>query len=189
MTKQELRRLYLKKRRSLTDPAYQHLNLMLCNRFFETVDLSRIKVLHMFLPIVKNKEPDTWPIINQLKAQFPAIRISIPKVLENDSLSSYYYENPDQLTISAWGIPEPTRGTITDPQQIDAVLIPLLAFDKQGHRVGYGKGYYDKFLKSCRSDCSKIGLSFFPPETRIKNLITTDLPLDKVITPEEVYTF
>ncbi|HEY4656824.1 MAG TPA: 5-formyltetrahydrofolate cyclo-ligase [Cyclobacteriaceae bacterium] len=189
MTKPELRRFYLKKRMSLTDDDYRQRSELLCARFFRSFDLKRIKVLHTFLPIIQNKEPDTWFIVNQLKEHFPAISISLPRINANGTMQSYFYERPDQLVTSPWGIPEPAEGIMTHPDQIDMVLVPLLAFDKEGHRVGYGKGHYDRFLSTCRKDCQKVGLSFFPPENKIMDIADTDLALSCVITPEKTYTF
>lgn len=87
------------------------------------------------------------------------------------------------------GIPEPVGGTVTEPSEIDLILMPLLAFDKRGHRVGYGKGFYDRFLRSCRADCIKAGLSLFPPEEKIDDVAEFDQPMTMAITPESVFRF
>jgi len=69
------------------------------------------------------------------------------------------------------------------------VLVPLLSFDKKGFRVGYGKGFYDRFLMQCKSDCIKIGLSYFDPIDVIDDADEFDVPLDFCITPQKVYVF
>ena len=74
-------------------------------------------------------------------------------------------------------------------QQIEVVFVPLLTFDRQGHRVGYGKGYYDRFLAQCYNSTLRIGLSFFDPVTKIEDVDAHDIALDFAITPREVYTF
>jgi 5-formyltetrahydrofolate cyclo-ligase len=78
---------------------------------------------------------------------------------------------------------EPKRGSNISPADIDMVIVPLLAVDQQGHRIGYGKGYYDRFLKLCRTDCLKIGVSFFEPEETIKEKSTEDVLLNGCLTP------
>lgn len=103
-------------------------------------------------------------------------------------MESYFLEG-SKPALNAWGIPEPTQGILTDPSIIDFILVPLLAFDTQGYRVGYGKGYYDRFLKDCRNDSKKIGLSFFPPEKTISDLFEEDFRIDAVVTPDKLYTF
>lgn len=161
---------------------------MLCETFFRTIALSSVRVLHSFLPISRNREPNTWLIINRLKAEHPAIKVSIPKINAEGSIESYFLEG-SKPELNSWGIPEPTQGILTDPSTIDLILVPLLAFDKHGYRVGYGKGYYDRFLKDCRNDSKKIGLSFFPPEDKIIDLFEEDFRIDAVITPDKLYSF
>ncbi len=90
---------------------------------------------------------------------------------------------------SAWGIPEPLGGTVVKPTDFDIVLIPLLAFDKYGHRVGYGKGFYDRYLLHCRPDCLKIGISLFDPVDLIEEVESHDIPLDIAICPSKLYDF
>lgn len=103
-------------------------------------------------------------------------------------MESYFLEG-SKLALNSWGIPEPEEGILTDPKTIDMILVPLLAFDKQGHRVGYGKGYYDRFLKDCRTDAQKIGLSFFSPEEKIVDTFSEDFLIDMVVTPDKIFRF
>ena len=189
MNKAELRGLYLSKRRSLTDQEYDSLNLRLVNNFFSTIQLIDVKLLHLFLPIARNKEPDTYAIAERVRSEFPGIRISIPKVGLSGTLEHYIWSGKESLALSAWGIPEAATGETTPVDAIDMVLVPLVIFDQQGHRVGYGKGYYDRFLSACRHDCKKIGLSLFPPVESIDDLTPHDQHLDFVVTPDRSYKF
>nr|MCU0396414.1 5-formyltetrahydrofolate cyclo-ligase [Chitinophagaceae bacterium] len=91
--------------------------------------------------------------------------------------------------LSSFGVEEPLTGKPVDPGMIDLVFVPLLAFDKKGYRVGYGKGYYDRFLKRCRPDVMTLGLSLFPPVEAIGDLHTNDVPLKYCITPHKIYAF
>ena len=88
-----------------------------------------------------------------------------------------------------WGIPEPQSGIKINPDQIDVVFVPLLIFDKQGHRIGYGKGYYDRFLSKCKKDTIKVGLSYFDPVERIEDIQSHDVPINFGITKDRVYEF
>jgi len=187
MTKKELRKVYLKKRMELSDAQYQLLNEQLCDQFFAAVKFSGIKVVHTFLPIKKNREVNTWLIIDRIRREFPDVKISIPRINNHASeLEHYYYEGPGQLVTNTWDIPEPVKGVPTPTTNIDAVLVPLLAFDKQGHRLGYGRGFYDRFLVNCRPDCLKIGLSFFDVVEKIEDTHEKDVPLDLIVTPTTV---
>lgn len=189
MTKSELRKLYLQKRRELTESEYLALNHRLTEVFFSGVDLSFINVLHTFLPVVEKREPDTWLIIDRIRREFPHIRLSIPRVNpKTDQLENFYFEGLHQLKKNNWGILEPTQGIPTPPEKIDMVLVPLLAFDKNGNRVGYGKGYYDRFLATCPSKTKKVGISFFRPEEEIVST-KNDEQLDHCLTPTALLTF
>ena len=64
-----------------------------------------------------------------------------------------------------------------------------MIFDHQGHRVGYGKGHYDRFLGECNRDTLKVGLSFFDPVSKIEDIDTNDIALDYAVTPRETYAF
>jgi 5-formyltetrahydrofolate cyclo-ligase len=190
MTKQELRKIYLQKRMVLSSDAYHEACEKLIRQFFSHVNVGSCKIIHFFLPIVQKKEPDTWAIIKRIKSEFPSIQISLPKInAETNQLENFYFESPDMLTNNALGIPEPVTGTPTTASAIDLVLVPLLCFDELGNRVGYGKGFYDRFLSQCRPDCQKIGLSFFDPVKKIDDVNAFDVRLNLCLTPEKAYFF
>ena len=188
MTKKELRKIYLNKRRSLSEENFRQLNERLCDNFFANVDVGKIQVLHAFLPIEKNREVNTWLIIDRIRKDFPHVRISVPKINNQTAeLEHYYFEDRSQMELNTWEIPEPVKGVPTPIEKIDVILVPLLAFDRQGHRLGYGRGFYDRFLAGCRADSRKVGLSFFGMEEKIDGIDDKDVPLDMIITPESVF--
>ncbi len=189
MNKQALRLLYRKKRQELSPVQYAQLNLDLYQLFFTNIDLSFVQVVHTFLPIQGHHEPDTWLIVDRIRREFPHIRLSIPRTTSDGQLENFFFEGLHQLQTNTLGIPEPKQGVPTPHDRIDLVLVPLLCFDHQGHRVGYGKGYYDRFLQQCRPDCKKIGLSLFGPADSIDDVDTTDIPLDACITPSGFISF
>ena len=88
-----------------------------------------------------------------------------------------------------WGIIEPLASQKIRPDQIDLVIVPLLAVDQNGHRVGYGKGYYDRFLSQCSDQVHAMGVGFFPVVEVISDCEVTDIPLDSYITPIHAYFF
>ncbi len=190
MTKQELRNFYLAKRFALTEAEYLQLNHLLCDKFFTAVDISFLKTIHTFLPLTEKHEPDTWLIIDRIRREFPHIRLSVPKVnTKLNELENFFFEGLHQLEKNKLGIPEPKQGVPTPTEKIDLVLVPLLAFDTQGHRVGYGKGYYDKFLKTITPACITLGLSLFPAIDKIDDINPNDVPLKSVMTPHNYYSF
>ncbi len=190
MLKKELRSAYLEKRLALSDIEYTNRNQEIANHFFREINLDGIKVIHIFIPMVKYKECNTWLIIERIIKEMPAIRFSVPRVnTERQLLENFYLESREQLKENKWGIEEPRFGEKTRTKDIDLVMVPLLAFDKAGHRVGYGKGYYDKLLSECRSGTLKIGVSFFSPIEKIEDVNELDVALDSCITPKKLFYF
>jgi 5-formyltetrahydrofolate cyclo-ligase len=188
MTKQEARKIYLQKRLDLSEGEYQQLNLQFYHQFFIQLDLSFIKCIHFFLPIEGKREPHTWPIIERIRREYSHIRISLPRVKGNE-LENIYFEGLHQLKKNKWGILEPEQGMPTPTEKIDMVIVPLLAFDKKGHRVGYGKGFYDRFLIKCRKDCERVGISFFSEIDKLEDVDENDIRLSKCLTPLKLFSF
>lgn len=190
MTKDSLRKLYREKRKALPEKVYMALNHSLADKFIEGADLSEVSTLHLFLPIYKNREPDTWLIIRHIQAYYPHIRIVVPRIdAATYTMDCMPLGASTTFSENQYGIPEPAGSECVDPDTIDMVLVPLLAYDLKGYRVGYGKGYYDRFFASCRNDVEKYGLSFFDPVEAISDTNGYDIPLDVAITPTSVYRF
>ncbi len=188
MNKEQLRKLYIQKRKALSDVEFKQLNKAVVDNFFKGIDLSPVKVLHTFLPIEKQREVNTWLIISKIKADFPHIKVSVPRINNQSAMiENFYYEKAEQLELNMWDIPEPKQGMPTDVNDLDLVLVPLLAFDRAGNRVGYGRGFYDKFLVTVPEKALKVGLSLFPPVKEIEGMSNSDVPLDKAVTPEKVF--
>ncbi|HEX3102311.1 MAG TPA: 5-formyltetrahydrofolate cyclo-ligase [Pyrinomonadaceae bacterium] len=188
MTKSELRKIYLEKRRNIAADELAAKGQRIANRFFESCDLSSIRVLHCFIPIAKFQEIDTQLIYERIWSDFPWIKTVVPRVdSERGEIAHVAFSASTELTINGWGITEPAGGELIDVKEIDLVIVPLLCFDELGHRVGYGKGFYDKFLSGCRPDCLKVGLSYFPPIETIDDIGGHDVQLDLIVTPERTY--
>ncbi|MBO0949976.1 5-formyltetrahydrofolate cyclo-ligase [Fibrella sp. HMF5405] len=167
---------------------------ILAQFFSDTLILSCLAkhntVVHTYLPILRNNEVDTWPIIQQLWRDFPSLRIwSSITDSKSHTLRHFQLTADTALTETKWGIPEPSGAVEFVVGQPDLVIVPLLAFDNAGNRVGYGGGYYDRFLAEAGPDCLKIGLSFFDPVEHITGIEETDIRLDTCITPEAVFSF
>jgi 5-formyltetrahydrofolate cyclo-ligase len=188
MNKDEFRKIYLTKRLALTKKEHHELSLKISDLFFQSVDLSKIHILHIYLPIESKHEPNTWLLIDRIQREFPDIRLVIPRV-NGEEMLNIFLEGRDQLENTRWGMVEPKEGKHANPGEIDMVIVPLLAVDKQGHRIGYGKGYYDRFLKLCRPDCLKIGISFFEPEQSIEEKSSDDVLLNACLTPFNFFQF
>ncbi|UYZ62551.1 5-formyltetrahydrofolate cyclo-ligase [Hymenobacter weizhouensis] len=190
MTKAELRRDALARRRAMSEGEVAWLSDKLRKQLFRSFPVPQWQWLHVFLPIPHQHEPDTWSIIRHTWGERLAVRLAVP-VVQADGYTLRHYElTPDtQLIDNRWGIPEPVGAEEVFPEQFDAVLVPLLAFDEAGHRVGYGKGFYDRFLAQCRPDALRIGVGLEPPVPRIQDAWPGDVRLHACLTPERVWQF
>jgi len=186
MLKFEIRKQALKDRLTISEAEYQSLNNGLLNQFV-ALDLSTVKTIHIFLPITEKREPNTFLLIEWLAENHPEIKIIVPKAdFETALMSHHEYLGVHDLKKNLYNILEPQKGNVHDGE-IDLVLVPLLAFDKKGYRVGYGKGFYDRFLKNINAQ--KIGLSLHPAIDQIDDVDQHDIRLDFCITPTETTKF
>ena len=185
-TKAELRIQYRRRRKALTPQQIDDLSILIVNRCLE-LKLWDQSTYHLFMSFRKNNEIDTSLLLSviQGKDKQPVI----PKMVGDHALEHYLLLDQTPIKINQWGIPEPQSGIKIDSEQIEVVFVPLLIFDLQGHRVGYGKGYYDRFLAKCKPGTIKVGLSFFDPIERIKDIESHDIPIDFGVTPNKSYEF
>lgn len=190
MIKAELRTISLARQRNLSPAERIEKTRQIADCFFRNFDLVEIEFLHCFLPIDKFAEVDTRLILERVWKDFPRIETLAPRVdWQTGEIESLRFSAQTMLRLNRWGISEPAGAETIAPQKIDSVLVPLLCVDRRGFRVGYGKGFYDKFLKNCRADCLRIGLSYFPPVEEISDAQSFDIKLDHCVTPEKVWSF
>ena len=180
-----LRSHYKKKRLSLTKQEVGHLSRRVCNQL-DKLNIWKLKYYHIFISISNYNELDTSFIINKLKSEKKII--IVPKI-SNNELVHIAINDQTEFSINEYGIKEPNNGNHFIIENLDIIFIPLLAFDIEGHRVGYGKGYYDRFLKLTNKSSLKIGLSFFDPINKIQDIDDNDVKLDYCITPTQVHKF
>ena len=187
MIKSELRHLYKKCRQQLSTERIDEQSLAIANQLLQ-LDIWNHSFYHIFLSITEHKEVDTDYILNILSGKDKNIIISKS---DFNTLRMTHFLLTDNTVIkkNEWNIPEPVDGIEIASNKIDVVFVPLLAFDKQGNRVGYGKGFYDTFLSECKPKTIKVGLSFFEAEENIDDVFETDIKLDYCVTPNNIYHF
>ncbi|WP_299000171.1 5-formyltetrahydrofolate cyclo-ligase [uncultured Tenacibaculum sp.] len=182
MLKSELRKLYKQKRNDLTEAEKEQLHKSIYQQIFE-LKTDTISDVHLFLSMRKFNEIDTLPIINFFREKGKRIIVSRCN-FENDTLSHFYFDKDTKLELNKFGVPEPVNAEEVAVKNIDLVFVPMLISDEEHYRVGYGKGFYDRFLSECREDTRTIGLNFFPPIKKIEDTHEFDVPLDFVIYPK-----
>ena len=186
MRKAELRAKYKQLRSKYSDDKLDTLSIAIANLSLH-LPIWEKTYYHIFLPIVGKKEVNTEFLLHILQGKDKSI--CIPKTnFKDHEMSHILLQENTPIQISDYGIPEPTSGIEILPQTLDVIFVPLLAFDEQGNRAGYGKGFYDRFLAQCKPSSLFIGLSFFPPEKHIETE-PTDIKLDHCITPTKIYSF
>jgi 5-formyltetrahydrofolate cyclo-ligase len=187
MLKNDLRKKYKALRNLLTHEEIEQKSLAIAKRLL-SLDIWNQTYFHLFLTIAEQKEIETEFILQVLAGKDKEIVIAKS---DFSTLAMTHYLLTDNTTIkkNKFNIPEPIDGLEVPALKIDVVFIPLLAFDKNGNRVGYGKGFYDSFLSNCKPQTIKIGLSFFEAEDKIEDVSNTDIKLNYCVTPNKIYSF
>jgi 5-formyltetrahydrofolate cyclo-ligase len=187
MLKKDLRQKYKAKRHELNEVEIEDLSLAIANKVL-TLPIWDKTYFHIFLPIAEHKEVNTEYILHLLSGKDKEIVISKTDFASRN-MTHFLLTDNTKIKKNKYNIPEPVDGLEVPTHKIEVVFVPLLAFDKTGHRAGYGKGFYDKFLTECKPETIKIGLSFFEAEERIADIFESDVKLNYCVTPNEVYKF
>jgi 5-formyltetrahydrofolate cyclo-ligase len=191
VNKSDLRSIYLAKRAALSSIEKAEIDAALLN-WVKQLPLQKVKVVHLFLPILVKNEIDTWPIIRHFWNNYPEIRVVVPVAnFKLREMTSVVLTPTTEIAVNKWGIPEPVKDQPhyqeIPPQEIDLVLVPLLAVDKTGQRVGYGAGFYDRFLETAKPTVVTVGLSQFSIlDEPISDVLPTDIAIQQVITPQGI---
>jgi 5-formyltetrahydrofolate cyclo-ligase len=194
MNKKKIRQKYKELRKSLSQEEIEAKSLAIANQLLrmDTVPSSRLVwdklYYHLFLTIEEQNEINTEYILQILTGKDKEIVISKCE-FATVGMTHFLLTDNTKIKKNSYNVPEPVDGLEVPDAKIDVVFVPLLAYDTQGNRVGYGKGFYDNFLSKCKPKTIKIGLSFFPPEEKIDGVSVNDVKLDFCVTPEEIIKF
>ncbi len=189
MKKSALRTIYKEKRNKLSATEINKLDDLLLIQF-QKADIPLIQSLFSYWPIKELKEPDTHLFTDYIEFRNPELILAYPRTdfLLNEMIAIVVNPETDFIK-NEYNIYEPAEGDVLSADEIDMIFVPLLAFDKIGYRVGYGKGFYDRYLTECKKGCLKVGFSYFEPVDEITDKDEFDVPLDLCITPHNIYVF
>ena len=189
MDKKQIRNIYREKRFTLSPSEKLKWDDLMLIRF-QQLDLPFMDHVLSFYPIEENNEVNTFLFTEYLHFRNPGLSISYPRTnLEEGTMNAIHCKADSIFEANAYQIPEPVGDEVVSPEFFDLVIIPMLAFDTRGNRVGYGKGFYDRYLPACRPDCIKLGFSYFDPVDSVDDAHEFDVPLDLCITPNRTYVF
>ncbi len=188
MNKEEVRSKFKEKRKLLSAKAcLQYDDLLLIQ--FQQKNFFSVQSLMTYWPSSKQVEPNTHLFSSYLRHMIPGLKICYPKINSNNEIDSILIDENTTYVTNDLGITEPKEGLLIEPSSINMILVPLLIFDQKGYRVGYGKGFYDRFLVNANKDAILVGFSYFEPIQIITDTNEFDIPLTLGITPEHIYEF
>ncbi len=188
MTKSAIRKLYRQKRMELSSSAKERLeDLMLIQ--FQSLKLEIPDNIMTFAPIKTYNEYNPILIEEYCFFKNPAAKLIYPVTdFINNTLQPVVTKEDTVFEVNEFQIDEPVNGIGISPGEIEMMLLPLLGFNKDGYRVGYGKGFYDRLINDCNPVMLKIGFSFFS-EVLIDDMNEFDKKMDLCITPHRIFQF
>lgn len=186
MTKSELRKIYTEKRKTLSKDEVLFLSQEIFEQFKKKFPLTENQNIHCFLTISERNEVDTQFFLNYFFEK--KVNVFVPKIIDEKLISVELRKNTF-LKKNSWGILEPESNIDSEQKIFDFVITPLLYCDKNGNRLGYGKGFYDNLFSNINSETIKIGVNFFYPNEEIDDIFEKDIPLDYLVTPTDVLSF
>lgn len=190
MNKKEIRKLYKEKRTQLSTSDRLKMDDLMLIQLQRLSFGDDIKMVMSYWPIEQHAEPNTHLFTYYLEHHIPQVQLCFPVIdVATAGMKAISVHEESDFVENAFNIPEPEEGPEVSPSTIDIVLVPLLAFDKRGYRVGFGKGFYDRFLQQCRPDVISIGFSYFEAVDKIDDTNEYDVPLNYCITPQQLYEF
>lgn len=188
MTKALLRKQCLAQRQAMNKTTYRKLSQQIQERFFQYFNMSYYPYTHTYLACYERREADTWGIVRIVLQQHQGVVVAAPKLVgQPKQIQSYCIDTQTSFQQNAWGIQEPTNGDLVPPHTFHLVILPVIAFDEQGYRIGYGQGHYDRYLQQASPDATRVGLCFEDPVPVIQDINAQDVPLDFCVTPNQVF--
>ena len=187
MYKSAARKHWLEQRNNLTVNDCLKLDDLLLIQF-QKLNWSKVQCVASYYPLEKQNEPNTLLLTKYLKAFIPGITLAYP-IVDPINLTMHFYAETESLKQNQYGIMEPLPTRPIEAAELNALLVPLIAVDQSGHRIGYGKGFYDKYFVNFPYNRPRIGISYFEPIANIQDTHEFDVPLTHCITPWNSYEF
>lgn len=168
ISKQTLRERFKSNRNALSQEKWAELSDLIQQQFIDWFRSGDFKSLGIYIESTKQREIATIKIIQQL--QFKGISLSVPKVTsENGEMEFVEFHGIEKTQVNKWGIPEPVQSHAVARDGLDVLIVPMMGGDQTGGRLGYGKGFYDRYL----ADFPGISVGLCP-----NSCILTEIPMD-----------
>ena len=181
--KEELRQQLLDQRKSISEPKFYGASADIVEELKEQKEYRNAETIHCYVSMNERREVETRVLIKEMIEKGKDVVVPVTN-FESGTLTHIRLKSFSDLEENKWGVLEPKKGEEVTPEKMDLVIVPMVGGDEQCNRIGYGEGFYDRFLKDVR--CPKIGLSF--DITIVKQLPTEnfDISLDKIITEKRI---
>ena len=153
--KRDVRRSVLAQRDALPHAERTRCARSVAERVMALPEMTRAKIVLAFWSF--GSELPTAPLIAELHAR--RVVVALPRIVEGE-LEARSYHPGDEVSSTSFGAFEPASGSLLDPAEVDVVVVPAVAFDREGRRVGYGGGFYDRFLPRTRRDAARVGVGY-----------------------------
>ena len=188
MKKETARKIYQKKRQDLSSLQFEEASSQIIRNLIELISKFKPSCIHCFLTINQKSEINTKLIIEYCWKNHIDVVVPVTD-FTNSILKNAKFEPSTKTALTKNNIPEPINPVWANDSDIDLVITPLLAFDAMGHRVGFGRGFYDRLFSSLNNEVKKVGVSFFEPCETLEDIDNYDVPLTHCVTPQKTYCF
>lgn len=181
--KEKIRKALLQERENIPEEYFRWASDKIIASLLQLQEIQSAEVIHIYVSMNARREVNTHGIIKKMLASGKKVVVPVTN-FENGTLKHVQLMDFDDLKANEWGVLEPVSELEVDVEEIEVVVVPMVGGDEQCNRMGYGKGFYDRFLQ--KVEYPKIGLLF---EKTLRKVIPTekfDIPLDKLITEERV---
>lgn len=181
--KEELRKNLLNQRSDIPEPEFYGASADIIERLKGLLEYENASIIHCYVSMNKRREVETRVLIKEMLAKGKEVVVPITNV-EDGTLKNVRLHSFNELEENQWGVLEPPSGEEVTEDKFDLIIVPMVGGDEEGNRIGYGKGFYDRFLQ--KVDCKKIGLSF--DQNILKKIPTEnfDIPMDKIVTENRI---
>lgn len=181
--KQQIREKLLARRKSLPEKHYLQKSKQIYERLKNLDEFKQANFVHCYVSINKRREVNTHPLLKEMLQAGKNVAVPFTQI-EKGTLRHIQLKHFEDLESNRWGVLEPGEGDEIHPGKLDLVIVPMVGGDLNKNRIGYGKGFYDRFL--AKTNCPKIGLLF--EECLVERLPAErfDVRLNKVVTESKI---
>lgn len=181
--KDSVREELIARRNEITEQQHREWSDRIIQTLKVQSEFQEAKTVHCYVSMNKRREVDTHSMLKELVDSQKQVAVPVMEFGSN-RLHHHRLKSFEELVPNDWGVPEPVNIRPIQPTEFDLIIVPMAGGDEQCNRMGYGKGYYDRFLKE--AECPAIGLSY---ECTILPSIPADshdVALTRIITEKRV---